>query len=145
MNIAAILKSEISRLARKELKAETEAIKKASAKYRSDIAALKREVAELRRQVSGIAKAGAQQPQIEAEEGADQSIRIRFSAKGLAAQRRRLGLSAENFGKLVGVSGQTIYLWEAEKTKPRNGQLRAISAVRKMGKRDAIAALEGQR
>ncbi len=145
MNIAAILKSEISRLARKELKAETEAIKKASAKYRSDIAALKREVAELRRQVNGIAKASVQQPQIEAEEGADQSIRIRFSAKGLAAQRRRLGLSAENFGKLVGVSGQTIYLWEAEKTKPRNGQLRAISAVRKMGKREAIAALEGQR
>lgn len=143
MNIAAVLKSEISRLARKELKAETEALRKVSAKYRAEIAALKREVAELQRQVKSLSKTGVRQRRANTEEGPNESIAIRFSAKGLAAQRQRLGLSAEKFGKLVGVSGQTIYLWEAEKTRPRNGQLHSIAAVRKMGKREAITALAG--
>lgn len=145
MNIAAVLKSEITRLARKEVKAETEALKRVSAKYRTEIAALKREVAELRREFKSLSRIGVRQRQAKGEEGTDQPNRVRFSAKGLAAQRQRLGLSAENFGKLVGVSGQTIYLWESEKTRPRNGQLQAIAAVRKIGKREAISALlEGQ-
>lgn len=144
MNIAAVLKSEISRLARKELRTETEALKTASAKYRAEIAALKRDVAELQRHVKALSKSSTRDRPEATEVGGDQPIRIRYSAKGLAAQRRRLGLSAENFGKLIGVSGQTIYLWEAEKTKPRNGQLQAIAAVRKLGKREADAALGGQ-
>jgi len=143
MNIAAVLRSEMSRLARKELKTETEALRKVSAKYRSEIAALKREVAELQRQVKSLSKTSARQRKApEAPPG--ESIAIRFSAKGLATQRQRLGLSAEKFGKLVGVSGQTIYLWESGKTRPRNGQLHAIAAVRKMGKREAITALEAR-
>lgn len=143
MNIAAILKSEITRLARKEVKAETEAIKKASAKHRSEIVALKREVTELQRQVRLLSKGAVRDREANAEQSADQPIRVRFSAKGLAAHRQKLGLSAADFGKLVGVSGQTIYHWEAEKARPRNGQLVAIAAVRKMGKREAMAALEG--
>ncbi len=43
-NIAAVLKEEIQRLARKELKANTESLKKAVITYRSEIAALKRRV-----------------------------------------------------------------------------------------------------
>jgi len=144
MNIATMLKSEISRLARKELRTETEALKTASAKYRGEIAALKRDVAELKRQVKALSKCATLERPEKTKDRGDQPIRVRFSAKGLAAQRQRLGLSAENFGKLIGVSGQTIYLWEAEKTKPRIGQLQAIAAVRKMGKRDAGAALEAK-
>ena len=43
-NIASVLKDEILRLARKEVRRELEGLKKASAQYRSDIAALKRQV-----------------------------------------------------------------------------------------------------
>ena len=43
-NIAAMLKQEITRLARKEVKAQTEAIRKANAQYRRDVAHLKRVV-----------------------------------------------------------------------------------------------------
>ena len=48
-DIAAVLKEEIARLARKEVRSQTEGLKKASAQYRRDIAALKRQVAELER------------------------------------------------------------------------------------------------
>ena len=41
-NIASILKSEISRVARKELRGETQALKKSNAQYRTQIAELRR-------------------------------------------------------------------------------------------------------
>src|SRR5437762_2853684 len=50
-NIASVLKEEISRVARREIKRETSALKKASSAYRSDIAALKRRLQELERQL----------------------------------------------------------------------------------------------
>jgi hypothetical protein len=50
-NIATILKEEIARVARKEVRRETTALKKAAATYRSEIAALKRRAAETERQL----------------------------------------------------------------------------------------------
>lgn len=139
-NIAAVLKSEITRIARKELRAETEKLKKASAQHRSEIAALKRRIAELERQAARLGKGVAKSvPPADA----DGRSAIRYSAKSMLAQRKRLGLSAENMGKLIGVSGQTIYGWEAGNTRPRNGQMPAIAAVRKLGKREALAIVEG--
>ena len=61
---------------------------------------------------------------------------------GFAALRKKLGLSATDMGKLIGVSGQSVYHWETGKTKPRASQLQAIAAVRKMGKRAVAAKLE---
>ena len=55
-NIGTLLKEEISRLTRKELRIETQSLKKASAQYRSDIAALKRRTAELEQQLSRLGK-----------------------------------------------------------------------------------------
>ena len=46
-NIATLLKSEISRVARKELRSETLSLKKATRTYRSEIAALKRRMQDL--------------------------------------------------------------------------------------------------
>jgi DNA-binding transcriptional regulator YiaG len=136
-NIAALLKSEITRIARKELRAETETIRKASAHHRSEIAALKRRLAELERLVAKMTKVTGQPV---ADDAAGE-VKIRYSARSMTAQRKRLGLSAENMGRLIGVSGQTIYGWEAGNSRPRNGQMAAIAAVRKLGRREAAAIL----
>jgi DNA-binding transcriptional regulator YiaG len=66
---------------------------------------------------------------------------LRFRASGLAGHRKRLGLSASDFGSLLGVSGQSVYKWEAGEVKPRRSQLQAIAAVRKLGRREAEARL----
>ena len=138
-NIATVLKDEILRLARKEVRRELEGLKKASAQYRSDIAALKRQVAALAKQQARIVKnvPGKVAP---AEEG-EGTTKFRFSAKRFATQRAKLGLSAGDMGTLIGVSAQTIYNWEAEKSRPRQQQLAAIAAVRKLGKREIKAQL----
>jgi len=67
---------------------------------------------------------------------------VRFSARSVKAQRNRLKLSAEDYGKLVGVSTLTIYSWEQGKSRPRKAQLARLVAVRGIGKREALAKLE---
>ena len=59
----------------------------------------------------------------------------------MASNRKRLGLSAADFGLLVGATGQSVYSWEAGKSKPRAGALAAIAALRGIGKREVEARL----
>lgn len=139
-NIARLLKDEITRLARKELRSQVEGLRQASAQYRRDIAALKRQVAALERRVAALQDTVLRAQPARAESPG--ATRARFSAKGLRAQRQRLGLSAADFGRLVGVSAQSVYNWEQEATRPRQGQLAAIAALRGIGKREARARLE---
>ena len=137
-NIASLLKSEISRVARKELRAETAGLKKAIGSYRSEIAALKRRAQALESALRRLSKATGKA----AAAGGDAPARAqRFSPKGLASQRKRLGLSAHECGLLVGASGQSIYNWEDGKARPRAKHLQALAALRAMGKKDAAARL----
>jgi DNA-binding transcriptional regulator YiaG len=138
-NLAAFLKSEIARIARKESKGEIQALRKAVTQHRSEIAALKRRIGSLEQQVKRLAE-GASKRQ-EPSEG-DDSPQLRFSAKGFASQRRRLGLSAEECGALIGASGLSVYNWEKGKVRPRDSHLPAIAALRKMGKKEAAARLQ---
>lgn len=147
-NIATVLKAEIARIARKELRSETEALKKAAARHRADIASLKRQIAELEKSI----KAAPRRPSVamspaSSAEGFSGRLpggeRLRFSAKGLASNRQRLGLSAASFGQLIGVSGQSIYLWESGKASPSAKYVAAIAALRGIGKREVAARLAG--
>jgi DNA-binding transcriptional regulator YiaG len=138
--IAAVLKQEITRLARKEVTAQTKAIRKANAQYRREIADLKRRADALSKQVAYLAQQERKRlsttpPKVVAKGK-------RFSRHGLVAHRRKVGLSAADYGELVGVSAQTIYSWEGGKSKPRDQQLASIVEVRDLGKREALKRLE---
>jgi len=67
---------------------------------------------------------------------------VRFSARSVKAQRARLGLSAKDFGRLVGVSALTVYSWESGKSRPRRKPLAGLAPVRRLGKREAQKRLE---
>lgn len=138
-NIASVLKEEIARVARKEVRGETQQLKKASAQYRADIAALKRRIAELEKRVNRLGKGGGKQAAVAV--GEETAGGFRFSASGLLAQRKRLGLSAADAGTLLGVSGQSVYKWEHGKARPRASQFAAISALRGMSKKEAAERL----
>jgi DNA-binding transcriptional regulator YiaG len=139
-NIASMLKQEIARVARREVRRETAAFKKASATYRSEIAALKRRAAELERQLRAAAKGTPAATRAANDESIPEGIR--FSAKGLAGHRKRLGLSANDLGLLLGVSTQTIYNWESGKARPHRKFLPTLVALRTVGKRETLAHLE---
>ncbi|MES2188757.1 MAG: helix-turn-helix domain-containing protein [Pseudomonadota bacterium] len=140
MNIATALKSEISRVSRKEVRTELQSLKKTTTKLRSDNADLKRRLTELEKLVKQLSKGSAKKAPAAGSQDEAGTV-ARFSGKGLAAQRKRLGLSAADFGKLIGVSGASVYLWEEGKTRPRAKHMPGIAAVRGMGKKDAAAKL----
>ncbi len=138
-NIATVLKEEILRLARKEVRKQTQTLKKTSAQYRKDIAEMKRRLSELQRRIGPLQKQVLKGVSAEATE--PKTNGVRFTAKGLRSQRQRLGLSAAAYGKLVGVTGQTIYSWEHETSRPRREQVARLAAIRHLGKREAQTRL----
>lgn len=132
------LKVEIARVAKKEVRGETKQLKQASSKYRSEIAALKRQVAGLE---AAIKKLSNGQSRLAKADAGDSQEKLRFRAPRFVTLRKKLGLSAEQMGKLIGVSAQSVYHWEQGKSRPRSSQLPAIAAVRRMGKKDALLKL----
>ena len=139
-NLASALNEQIRRLSRREIRSQTKTTRRLTAQYRRDIAALKREVMSLRKVVAFLEaqekRRVAQRPAAPAAEG------IRFRADGLKSHRSKLGLSAKDYGRLVGVSGLTVYQWEGGKTRPRKAQLAKLASVRGLGKREALKRLE---
>jgi DNA-binding transcriptional regulator YiaG len=136
-NVVNLLKDEILRLARKEAKAHVGKAQKAVVQYRKQVAELKRQLKQREREIRLLEKRTEQSPIEE-----DELQGIRFSAKSVRSQRRRLGLSAEQYGKLVGVSALSVYAWERGTSRPRKNQLLALVAVRAISKREALARLE---
>ena len=146
-NIASILRDEIGRLSRREIRTATESTKKATNQHRHAIAALKSDVAKLERQVFVLARTITrfQQGSAATTDDGSGTKKIRFAAKGLRSHRSRLGLTAGDFGRLVGVSANSVYAWESGTTTPRKAQLAKIAALRTVGKREAVRRLQAAR
>ncbi len=138
-DIAKVLKEEITRLARRETKTQIDKLKKASLQHQRDIAALKRQLKTLERQCAALERRPAAVSA--APPDASGEPRVRFVPKGLKAQRDRLGLSAADYAKLLGVSGQTIHNWERGATTPRQEQKAKLAELRGIGKREVKARL----
>ena len=139
-NIASVLKEEITRLARKELRANTDSLKKAVSTFRSEIAALKRRQQETERELARLRK--AQGKVVRQEQPEEAATNLRFRPEGFAAKRKKLGWSAREVGLLLDASELSVYKWEQGKSRPRERHLQAIAALRKMGKREAQRRLE---
>jgi DNA-binding transcriptional regulator YiaG len=127
--LATVLKDEIVRLARKEVRAETSTLRKAAILSRTDVSALKRRVAALEKQLTSLIKTSP----TKTAATVDAATTIRFSSKGFAALRRRLDLSATEIGFLLDASDQSIYKWERG-VRPSPNQMPKIAALRKMSK-----------
>lgn len=140
-DIASMFKSEIARLSKKTVRQHTEALRSATTAHRHQLAALKKQVAGLERELSKLRRVAVPKAVEKPAEDVDTG-KVRFVAKGLKSLRTRLGLSAEDFARLIDVSTQSIYNWEARKTTPRPAQVAAIAALRGLGKKDASARLE---
>ena len=132
-NIASVLKSEIARVSRREVRAELESLKKASAQYRGAIAQLRRQVLELQKELSRARRGAVAAVRNETAK----NVGRRFSATRLSAHRAKLGLSAAAYGKLAGMSGATIYLWEQGRSRPNPEQLQRLAFIRTLSRKSA--------
>ena len=159
-SLANALKEEISTHARREVRRQTAPADKAMARCARDIAALKREVQALKHELASL-RTPQPGPTVPPKKTSDRtppsrraaskvsatstsakpSPRSQFSGEALKAHRERLGLSADNYGKLLGASGLSIYNWEQGKARPRKSSVDAWTAIRRIGKREAAQRL----
>jgi len=63
--------------------------------------------------------------------------KLRFAPETLVRLRHRLGVSQEEMAGILGVSANSVWQWEAGRTKPRAKVLARIRELRKLGKREA--------
>lgn len=142
-NIAVMLRQEIIRLARREIRSQTQGLRKASTQARKDVAELKRKNAKLKSEVARLERRVGKDVVSEIVEVG--SAKVRFAAKSVISHRRSLRISAADYGKLIGVTAHTIYKWEHGTSRPRKAQLATFAAIRRLGKTEAISHLEQMR
>ena len=141
-NIASVLKSEITRIARKEIRAEVEGLKKAVSSHRSEIAALKRRAQSLEQELRRLDKS---LPKKAPAATAESSAPVRFSPKDLASQRQRLALTIDGCALLLGTAGKSVYRWETGKTRPRETYWPSIAELRTLSKEQAAEILASRK
>jgi ribosome-binding protein aMBF1 (putative translation factor) len=140
-NLASVLRDEIRRLARKELRSQLNPIAKRGTEQRKAIAELRRQVTSLERKVQFLE--GRERGRLKATPAPRAAAEaVRFSPKWVQADRKRLGLSAREYALLVGVSTLTVYNWEHGRSRPQAKPLAAWAEIRGIGKREALKRLE---
>jgi len=134
------LKSEITRLAKKQVRATCLPLAR-------DVRRLKRTVSALRKTIAVLSRLGAE---LEAQRAAErarlaaapeevQSSRI--SPLLIKKLRARLGITQGELARLVGVSMSAVGSWEYGKAKPEGHNREALVALRKLGKREVRGIL----
>lgn len=139
--IETVMRSEIGRLARRELRSVCVPLAR-------DVRTLKRTVSALKRTVTALGRVAkqwneqvvAQTSELRAPEEEVKSAR--FSAGLIRKLRKRLGLSQAEIGKLVDVSSVTVWSWEQGRSRPSGSNRHALVALRKLGRRDVKRLLE---
>ncbi|MBN1102287.1 MAG: hypothetical protein JXL84_02615 [Deltaproteobacteria bacterium] len=147
-NVAWVLKAEISRISRKEVKAAVKEILKSNMTLKKTVVDLKRRLTLLEKENKRLevrqGKEQATTPPAPGEEGK----KARLTSNGVRALRTKLRLTQAAFAKLAGTTPQAVYLWE---TKEGNLKLRpktraALLSLRGVGAREAkkrLAEVQG--
>ena len=152
-NLASVMRDEIEKIVEKKIKSQLGDAQKGEKEQQKTIRDLEKRIESLekngkgggttgrggRRKKGSKKKSSKKKTSAKKKDGRS----LRFSPKGLKTHREKLGLSASDYAKLVGVSPLSIYNWEGGKTRPRDSAIEQLSAVRGMGKREAQRALEG--
>ena len=134
------LKRLITRLAKREVKlalAKSRKLRGENQSLRAKVKSLESTVARL---VKATAKTGAA---VSIPKPGDEAAikRLRFTAKGIKALRKKTRLSQTDFGKLIGASTLSVSNWELGKALPRKSSdaFRKLVEIReaKMGVREA--------
>ena len=139
-NVNAVLAQEIVRLSKRVVNVGTKSTRKLVTQHRRDLAALKRQMGTVLKTLAFLET--QEKKRVAALPVPEKVGDIRFRADGLRTHRAKLGLSAKDYGRLVGVAGITIYQWESGKSKPRKAQVAKLATVRGIGKREADKRLE---
>lgn len=136
-----VMKEEMRRIARKEIKLAISGLKKDRTALRKAVAALKKQAKQDRKTIDALTEAATRQAK-QVVPGLQKDARI--TAKGVKALRRKLKLSQAEFGTLVGVSGMTIMKMENHQgpLNIREKTRQAYQPIMNIGVKEARLRLE---
>ena len=140
-NLMIVMKEEMRRIARKEIKLAISGLKKDKITLRKAVAALKRQAKQDRKTIDALTEAATRQAK-QVVPGIQKKARI--TAKGVKALRRKLKLSQADFGKLIGASGMTIIRMEKHQgpLNIREKTRQAYQPIMNIGVKEARLRLE---
>jgi DNA-binding XRE family transcriptional regulator len=139
-NLASALKSEVTRIARKEIRSQTEGLRKSLTATRSELKDVKQRLRVAEQALAARDNpARPAQPQDAAAEPPTRSPR--FSRAWLLALRKRQGLTQTQLAQVIGVSALSVYNWESGRVRPRDSFIHAIAAVRSLSQDELAAKL----
>ncbi|MBM4347779.1 MAG: helix-turn-helix domain-containing protein, partial [Deltaproteobacteria bacterium] len=138
--VEAIIKSEIVRLAKKEMRRVATPLRRDIRSLRSNVSQLRKTVLSLERFIALQKKEWEKKPPLKA--APEEVEASRLSPRLIRSLRKRLGLSQRDLARLTGVSSLTVYQWESGVFKPKKEKKGLLIALRKLGRREAKRLLE---
>lgn len=138
--VEAIIKSEIVRLAKREMRKVAAPLRRDVWAIKSTVSKLRKTVLNLERFVSLQRKEWGKKPPLKASP--EEVETSRFSPRLIRSLRQRLGLSQRDFARVSGVTPLAVYQWETGVFKPKNEKKEVLVALRKLGRRDVRKLLE---
>jgi DNA-binding transcriptional regulator YiaG len=139
--LEATIKSEITRLATRELR-------KVSVPLKQDVRLLKNTVLQLRKAVLPLERFAAYQQkelakrEIRLEATPEEVKKSRLSPRLIRSLRKKLGITQKELAILAGVTVGAAHLWEKGKFEPKDEKKRVMVALRKLGRRNVRKLLE---
>ena len=146
-DLAGVLKEEIRRLARKEVRTAIANLRKDNAMLKRVAADHKRRLAKVERDNRRLMTDAVKRREKALPAGEDEAQGARITGKMIRGVRAKLKLSQADFAKLVAVNPQTVYQWEHKEGRLtfRGNAKSAIVEVRKLNAHEAqdrLAKLE---
>lgn len=131
--IEGVIKSEIMRLAKREVRAVFRPLKREVWQMGTMLSTLSKGIASLNRMAKELHLEEAK-PKLEAT---PEEVKIsRLTPERIQGLRKKLGISQRELGVLIGASLGTVAMWEKGKFKPKADKKAALVAVRKLKKRE---------
>jgi DNA-binding transcriptional regulator YiaG len=139
--LEATIKSEIVRLAKRE-------IRKTLVPLGRDVRLLKSTVSPIRKAVLILERLAAQQQKelekrkVPLEAPPEEVKKSRFSPRLIRSLRKHLGISQKELAILSGVTVGAVHLWESGKFRPKDKKKAVIVGLRKLGRGGVRKLLE---
>ena len=132
--LESIIKSEITRLAKREVRSTFRPLRKEVWRMKLKLSNLIKNFAVLDRLAKEASRGKSTEPKLEATP--EEVKASRLTPERIAGLRKKLGISQRELGLLVGATTGAVLSWEKGKFKPRGDKKAALVALRKVRKRD---------
>ena len=135
-NFAQLLKEEIIRLSKKEVRTAMQPVLNAIQTLRKANAEQKKKLEELEQMFQKCLSYSSESGPSSDEKSSSLDKKTRLGAGGIIRIRKRLALDRQTMARLLGVNPNSIFLWEHGKNKPRPQMRMKILALRNLSKKD---------